>query len=184
MPPTERLLLRRFTVDDSADLDDVAELNADPAVMRYLGDGRPMSRAQVLAEELPRLTAQYPGHLGYWALDRRAEGDFVGWCCAVPTEPRAVELGYRVRREMWGRGYASEAARAMVDLAFADPAVQRVVATTMAVNTRSRRVMEHAGLRHVRTWYADWQEPVDGHEYGDVDYALERIDWSAAADRS
>ena len=50
----------------------------------------------------------------------------------------------------------------------------------MAVNTASRRVMEKAGLRHVRTFHAEWPDRIDGDEHGDVEYALTRAEWSAA----
>ncbi len=57
--------------------------------------------------------------------------------------------------------------------------VREVVATTMAVNTGSRRVMEKAGLRYARTVYLDWPEPLDGNEHGDVEYRLLREEWLA-----
>ena len=62
-------------------------------------------------------------------------------------------------------------------LAFTDLGLREVVATTMAVNTGSRRVMEKAGLRYARTVHLDWPEPLDGNEHGDVEYRLLRDDW-------
>lgn len=163
---TERLSLRRFT---ASDLELLVALNGDAEVMRYLGNGRPLSAAQVAAEELPRMLADH-GPLGYWAAF--ADDTFVGWFSAVPRED-AVEIGYRLARAGWGHGYATEGARRMVSLAFEHGAA-RVVATTMAVNTGSRRVLEKAGLRHVRTWVGEWDEPIPGAEHGDVDYELHR----------
>jgi len=57
--------------------------------------------------------------------------------------------------------------------------VQRVVATTMAVNSASRRVLEKVGLSHVRTFHEHWDDPVEGAEHGEVEYAVERAAWLA-----
>jgi RimJ/RimL family protein N-acetyltransferase len=68
-----------------------------------------------------------------------------------------------------------------VDFAFAEHAVPRIVATTMTVNVGSRRVMENAGLRYVRTFFEEWPEYIEGAEHGDVEYALTWEAWSQAA---
>ena len=67
--------------------------------------------------------------------------------------------------------------RALVRRAFTELGVSQVVATTMAVNARSRRVLEKAGLRHARTLHLDWPDPLPGNEHGDVEYELHRNDW-------
>ncbi|MGH3208293.1 MAG: GNAT family N-acetyltransferase [Trebonia sp.] len=90
-----------------------------------------------------------------------------------------AEIGYRLRRSAWGRGYATEGAQALVRRAFTELGVREVVATTMTVNTRSRAVMERAGLRYARTVHLTWAEPLDGNEQGDVEYRLRREDWIA-----
>jgi hypothetical protein len=66
---------------------------------------------------------------------------------------------------------------ALVCRAFTELAVTRIVATTMAVNTRSRRVLEKAGLGYLRTVHLDWPDPLPGNEHGDVEYQLHRDDW-------
>jgi RimJ/RimL family protein N-acetyltransferase len=68
-----------------------------------------------------------------------------------------------------------------VDKAFRETDVQRIVANTMTVNAGSRRVMEKAGLRYLRTYHEHHDEPVDGAEHGEVEYALTRAEWLAAA---
>jgi RimJ/RimL family protein N-acetyltransferase len=163
---TARLTLRRFDADD---VELLVPLNADPEVMRYLGNGRPMARAAVLDTELPRVLADH-GDLGFWAAF--ANGGFIGWFSAVPSPDGAVEIGYRLARSAWGHGYATEGAQLMVAVALRSGA-QRVVATTMAVNAASRHVLEKAGLRYVRTWFGEWDEPIAGAEQGEVDYVLE-----------
>ena len=65
----------------------------------------------------------------------------------------------------------------MVGHAFAVEGVERVVASTMAVNRSSRRVLEKTGLRHVDTWVGHWDDPLPGWEEGEVGYAVTRSDW-------
>jgi RimJ/RimL family protein N-acetyltransferase len=190
---TERLALRQFT---AADADDLLTLDGDPQVMRFL-EPTIKSRAQIQAEVLPRLLAcydRYPG-FGFWAAHTRTGGAFIGWFGLRPVTPTAgpmvdwpdappgdtavASLGYRLRASAWGRGYATEGARALVRRAFAELGVSRIVATTMAVNTASRRVLEKAGLACARTVYLDWPEPLPGNEHGDVEYQLDRSVWAA-----
>lgn len=179
---TERLILRRFTPTD-ADL--LVELDSDPAVMFYITAGVPTPREEIETDFLPaflRHYARWPG-FGFFAIVERATGQFLGWVHFRP-EPDGPqdepELGYRLRRAAWGRGYAAEASRAVIDRGFAEFGVRRVVASTMAVNAASRRVMEKAGLRFARTFVADWPVRIPGDEHGDVEYALTREQWSAA----
>ena len=87
-----------------------------------------------------------------------------------------VGLGYRLRRAAWGQGYASEGAQALVAYAFASGA-RRVYAMTMVVNVASRRVLEKAGLRYVRTSTPKWPYKIEGDEQGDVEYALTQAEW-------
>ncbi len=70
-----------------------------------------------------------------------------------------------------------ERSRALVDKGFTDLGVERVTANTMAVNTRSRRVMEKSGLSFLRSFVGDWPEAIPGSEHGEVEYDLVRADW-------
>ncbi|GAA1407531.1 GNAT family N-acetyltransferase [Kitasatospora putterlickiae] len=175
---TERLVLRRFT---AADADALVELDADPRVTRYLTGGRATPREVVESTLLPLYLDHYRryGDLGWWAAEERAGGAFLGWFEFRPPDgDRAeVELGYRLRHPAWGRGYATEGARALIRLGFTGLGVERVVAYTMAVNAGSRRVMEKAGLSYVRTFHEAYPEPVPGSEHGEVEYALAAADW-------
>ena len=92
---------------------------------------------------------------------------------------RVGELGFRLRRDAWGRGFASEGAIALVAVGFADQDLARIAATTMAVNSASRRVMEKTGLTHVRTIYPSWRNPLPGSELGEVEYETTRQEWEA-----
>ena len=73
-----------------------------------------------------------------------------------------------------GRGLATEGTRALIDAAFETLGATRIWAQTMAVNTRSRAVMERCGLRHVRTFHLDFDDPIPGSEEGEVEYELRR----------
>ncbi|MDQ2750162.1 MAG: GNAT family N-acetyltransferase [Pseudonocardiales bacterium] len=176
---TERLVLRRFT---PADIDNLVELDSDPDVMRFLTGGAPTPREQIENELLPRILEEYsvPPGWGRWAAIEKQTGLVVGWFSLDPPkhEAEGLELGYRLRKVAWGNGYATEVSRALIDLAFGQPTVQRVFAETMAVNTASRRVMEKVGLRHVRTFHLAWDDPIEGTELGEVEYELRREDWA------
>ncbi|MFG1950569.1 GNAT family N-acetyltransferase [Micromonospora sp. NPDC048830] len=178
---TDRLRLRRF---DPADADALVELDSDPEVMRFLTGGRPTPAEVVRAEVLPRLLRGYDRHpgLGRWAAVDRAGGEFLGWFALdAPTDGDGTqaELGYRLRRAAWGRGLATEGSLALVRYAFTTLGLRRVWAETMAVNAASRRVMEKAGLRYVRTFHLDWDDPIAGTEHGEVEYELLRAEWTA-----
>jgi len=176
---TERLVLRRFTV---ADLDNLVELDGDPDVMRFITGGRATPRAEIQNETLPRFLSYYERSAGYgfWAAIEKASGEFLGWFHFRPphgSPPEEAELGYRLRRSAWGKGYGTEGSRALIDKGFAELGVQRVVASTMVVNGASRRVMEKAGLSLVRMFHQPWPDRIDGEEHGDVEYALTRPEW-------
>ncbi|MFD5829567.1 GNAT family N-acetyltransferase [Lentzea sp. NPDC060358] len=156
---TRRLTLRPLT---GADADELRALHADPEVMRFL-DPAPVER--------------YLG-ASFRAAIEKETGRFVGWFEFTGTE--VAELGYRLHREFWGRGYATEGALALIERGFTTGDVQRVVATTMFVNAHSRRVMEKCGLRHVRTFHVDFPDPLPGSEHGEVEYALTRQEWQRA----
>ncbi|MEV0372396.1 GNAT family N-acetyltransferase [Streptomyces sp. NPDC050636] len=176
---TERLMLRSFT---EADVDHLVDLDGDPEVMRFINGGRPTARETVRTWLLPRLLHRYPciGTFGFWAAEDRLTRRFLGWFEFRPVEGHSsavVELGYRLRKDAWGTGYATEGSRALIRRGFTDLGVQRVTANTMAVNIRSRSVMEKAGLAYVRTYFGNWPEAIEGSEHGEVEYALTRTDW-------
>jgi RimJ/RimL family protein N-acetyltransferase len=171
---TERTVLRRFT---ESDVDNLLALDGDPEVMRFLDDGKVRTRDRIERETLPVILAGYHHGGGYWAAIDRTSGAFLGWALLRWDHDRTYELGYRLLRSAWGRGYATELAQALVHKAFTELGADRVTATTMTVNAGSRRVMDKAGLRFVRTFFEEWPEYLEGAEHGDVLYALDRADW-------
>jgi RimJ/RimL family protein N-acetyltransferase len=165
---TGRLELRPLTADDD---DLLVELDGDPAVMEFL-TGRATAPGEVVEVWMPQRTD--PAHdelgLGYWSAYEH--GTFVGWCCLTPTGDGVAELGYRLRQRAWGRGLASEGAARVLEHGFGTVGLRRIWAETMAVNTRSRAVLERLGLRHVRTEVRQWDDPLPGSELGEVVYEL------------
>ena len=177
----ERFDLRRFTLDD---LDALEALDADPEVMRYINGGRPTSREELREDVLPFWLSAYErgDAWGCWAAIDRDDGTFLGWFHLRPgphDPPDEPELGYRLRRQVWGAELATEGSRALIDKAFAELDACRVYATTMAINIASRRVMEKAGMRFVRLFHGEWPERIPGDEHGDVEYAITRVEWNA-----
>lgn len=180
------MILRRFTL---ADLDNLVSLDADPDVMRFVTGGIAMSREEIENEVLPTFLAYYESFegFGFWAAVEKPTAAFLGW---FHFRPRAgastdeAELGYRLRRSSWGKGYATEGSRALIRKGFTEFGVQRVVAEAMAVNLASRRVMEKAGLALVRTFHQPWPYPIEGDEQGDIEYALDRADWEQQAQQA
>jgi RimJ/RimL family protein N-acetyltransferase len=146
-------------------------LDADPEVMRYLNGGRPTT----LAESEARIAA---GHL--WLAAELPGDEVAGWFSLRRSGTAALELGYRLFPRAWGRGLATEGARALVDHGFSVLGAELVWAQTMTVNAASRRVLERCGLRHTATFFADWGEVIEGSEHGDVRYELTRAEWAAA----
>lgn len=176
---TERLVLRQFTM---VDVDNLVELDSDPEVMRFITGGRATSRQIIEDEIMPRFLSYYRRFdgLGFWAAQEKATGHFVGWFEFRPFDdahPEEVELGYRLLRSAWGKGYATEGSRALIDKGFLDLGVERVIATTMTVNARSRWVLEKVGLTYVRTFHESWPDQIEGAAHGDVEYVLTRSDW-------
>lgn len=157
---SERLYLRRATLDDE---ELFFALDSDPEVMRYIGDGsivteRKHTRA-ALAERVVVWYARAPG-LGVWVCCSKEGGDPIGWFslkqCSLShyrgeqLEPASshVELGYRLLRTAWGRGYASEMARALVTYGFERLQLREIVAVVLPQNRASVRVIQKAGLTY------------------------------------
>ena len=142
---TPRLTMREFT---PADFDDLLRLDSDPRVLKYINGGKPMSGAEVEAA-VKRVTgyyALYPG-LGVWRASRRDDGAFVGWYCLKYCPPTTeVEVGYRLLFEAWGKGYATEGARALVDYGFDRLGVTRIIGVTHPDNKASQHVLRKSGL--------------------------------------
>jgi RimJ/RimL family protein N-acetyltransferase len=142
---TARLTLRMLR---EADLDAYAEMYADPEVMRYIGDGQPLNRHMAW-----RNLAMMVGHwslrgYGLWAAEELSSGALVGrigfW---NPEGWPGFELGWMLRRSFWGRGFATEGARAALQYAFSQLGQPQVISLILPDNAASIRVAQRLGQR-------------------------------------
>lgn len=160
---TERLVLRRFT---DADREPFAAMNADLRVMEHFVS--PLTRAESDAF-VDRIESRF-GDVGYslWAVEVIDGPGFIGftglWDATfeAPFTP-AVEVGWRLAADAWGRGYATEAAVAAIDDGLVRVGLEEVLSFTAARNERSRAVMERLGLQHVPGQHFDHPACPEGH---------------------
>jgi RimJ/RimL family protein N-acetyltransferase len=147
---TERLVLRRWRVEDR---EPFAAINADPEVMRFIGTGAILGPA--LSDEMvTRFEREWEERgFGLWALSARDDPDerLLGFCgltvpMFLPSVLPAVEVGWRMGREAWGLGYATEAARAAVAFGFEEHAIEEILAIVDPDNERSLRVCAKLGM--------------------------------------
>jgi RimJ/RimL family protein N-acetyltransferase len=143
---TARLALRRWR---QADRVPFAALNADPRVMRHLSDRLTRKQSDDLVEVIEAGFARH-GY-GLWALELLDTGEFVGFTGLAAASIRAhftpaVEVGWRLARSAWGRGYATEAARAALAFGFDAAGLAAIVSFTTVANLRSRAVMRRIGM--------------------------------------
>ncbi|WDZ88473.1 GNAT family N-acetyltransferase [Nocardiopsis sp. HUAS JQ3] len=153
---TERLTLRRWR---DSDLAPWAAMNADPEVREHLGD--PLTREQSDAS-VARFEAAFDRRgYGWWAVEVRATGEFVGFAGLDDVDEgmpfTGVEIGWRLARPAWGHGYATEAARTVLAHGFDVLALHEVLAVTTAANLRSRAVMRRIGM--TRNPAEDFDDP-------------------------
>lgn len=169
---TERLRLEPWTL---AHLDGLSLMGADPRVMRYVG-GVTQSRDDTVAA-IERQMGKWAAYgFGWWSFIERTTGELVGAGCIqhlAGNVAHPLEIGWRLRPDRWGRGYATEAARAMGGFAFDRLAIPTLLAVAVPENTASRQVMERLGMRFrgLEPWYdmelatyeitvAEWRAPL------------------------
>ena len=154
---TSRLILRPITFDD---LDNLVVLDSDPEVMRFINGGIPISRDAIAEKFLPYVTSyDERDNLGFWTIVEKSSQEFIGWIFLRPevdfellrqldlAEKNAVELGYRIRKQSWGKGYTTEASQALISKSFNESDTQKIVAWALTENKASTRVMEKIGMK-------------------------------------
>jgi RimJ/RimL family protein N-acetyltransferase len=160
---TDRLYMRHFTLADSAML---ADMHSDPEVTRYTGDVLPWDTIEQAERVLTEIIMpQYPNKIGRWAVHVSDTDEFIGWCGLKDTGGE-VDLGYRYYQKHWGRGYATEAAKAVLQYGI-DMRLQNIVGRASVHNLASIRVLEKIGLTF-KEYYMD-----NGRE--SVKYGLEMV---------
>lgn len=174
---TERLRLRTWR---DSDLEPFAALNADPAVMEYLPG--PLSRA-----ESDALVARFRDHFdrhafGLWAVEIPGVVPFAGFIgLSIPGFEAhftpCVEVGWRLARQCWGAGYATEGAVAALKVGFEQLGLDEIVSLTVPANRRSRAVMERLGMRRDPAEDFDHPRLPEGHKLRrHVLYRLRKVD--------
>jgi len=157
---TPRLLLREWRDEDR---EPFAAMCADPEVMRYYL--RPFADRAASDAWIDGMRRHYDEHgFAYWAVELPAEASLIGAIGltrvrSLPFAP-AVEIGWRLGRAYWGRGYATEAARAVLADGFGRLGIDEIVAFTVPAHERSRRVMERLGMS--RDAHDDFEHPAFG----------------------
>ena len=147
---TERLYLRQWQASDFATF---ADMNADPEVMQYFPKLLTPKVSDIIANKCQQLIAD--NGWGLWAVslkvDEENSGDFIGFVGLNDTHANmsfapAVEIAWRLSKEHWGQGYATEAARASLNFAFTELGLEEVVSFTAVINKRSQLIMQRIGM--------------------------------------
>ncbi|WP_013324202.1 GNAT family N-acetyltransferase [Gloeothece verrucosa] len=155
---TERLILRYIT---EADADNLFQLDSDPEVMRFISGGKTTDYEAIKNKLLPLFIGYYQkyGQLAAWAVEEKISQNFIGWFIFRPASEfkwakelnlaskEEIELGYRLCRTSWGKGYATEGSKALIHKGFKELNVKKVCAFALANNKASTRVMEKVGLK-------------------------------------
>jgi ribosomal-protein-alanine N-acetyltransferase len=142
---TARLCLRMFVADDA---DELSLITRDPEVMRYIATGLPISREETTHNLNSIINGFNRRGFGRWAVTLKETGRLIGYCgLTLLDEAVGVELVYLFGKDYWGKGIATEAARASLHYAFKELKLKRVVALTKPDNARSRRVLERIGMK-------------------------------------
>ncbi len=160
---TDRLLLRRWRPGDA---EPFARLNADPRVMEHFPSMSTREESDQLIRRIEDHFDQYG--FGLWAVEVPGLADFIGFVgLRIPPWDASftpcVEVGWRLSAEFWGRGYATEAARAALEFGFRSLNLTEIVSFTVPGNVRSRRVMERLGMMHVPELDFDHPMVAPGH---------------------
>lgn len=164
---TERLTLRRWRDEDR---EPFAALNADPEVMEFYASTLTREESDGLAQ---RIDAPFDDKgISFWAVEVQGGAAFIGFVGlnipiddTLPFMP-AVEVGWRLAREHWGHGYATEAGRASLDYGFNELGRREIMAWAVTTNDRSRRVMERIGMTYDPSSDFDYHAFPVGHPLG------------------
>ncbi|MBB4703976.1 GNAT family N-acetyltransferase [Sphaerisporangium siamense] len=179
MLQTPRLILRQWREEDLAPF---AVMNADPRVMEHFPATLTRDQSDALAGRA-RARLEEDG-FGLWAVEVRETGEFAGFTGLIwqtfpaPFTP-AVEVGWRLRPECWGRGYATEAAGAALDHGFGPAGLTEVISMTAGTNVRSQAVMRRLGM--IRDPAEDFEHPAvpsGSPLHPHVLYRLRAADWT------
>lgn len=175
----DRLLLRAHTPEDAAL---IVALDADPEVRRYVDSPVAPTLDDITGRTFPAWQTfrdAAPGH-GYWIAESRAPSEFIGWFHlrearhGTPSRPGDLELGFRLMRSHWGKGYATEGSRRLLRHGFESLHAERIIAAALAPNTASIAVMKKLGMTLDIEWM--YKETIPA-----VAYAITREEWRSTS---
>ena len=143
-----RLLLRQFTEED-APL--IFQLNSDPEVIKYVHEPLLTSEDQARKIIVDVIMPQYKNNLGRWAIHLKENNQFLGWCgLKYRPELDETDLGYRLKKSTWGKGYATEAAKHTLDHGLNKLNLPVITAHAHVENIGSIKVLEKIGMHFTR----------------------------------
>jgi len=160
---TDRLLLRELNPDDAGDL---YQLNLDPDVIKYTGDDA-FKTVEAAAAFLKAYDDYLKNGYGRWAMIEKETGAFIGWCgLKFHADANETDIGFRLFKQYWNKGFATEAASACLDYGFKTLYIKSIIGRAMADNTASIRVLEKIGLT--------FEKPFEFHGGPGVIYRIEK----------
>lgn len=140
---TPRLILRELSVDDA---ENFYALNSNPNVVKYTGD--PPFHSISEAEEFLKNYNPYAAYgYGRWAVIEKETGKFIGWC-GLKFDGKETDIGFRFFEEHWGKGFATESAKACLDYGFTKLNLEEIIGRAMHKNLGSIRVLEKIGMKY------------------------------------
>lgn len=145
---TPRLYLREFTIEDAQLLID---LNSNPNVTRYTGDGpvKDIEEAKRILTDI--IFPQYKNKMGRWAVHLKSNDEFIGWCgLKFIAEENEIDLGYRFYENYWGKGYASESAKAVLEYGVNTLKLKNIIARAAKDNAASINVIKKLGMVYLK----------------------------------
>ena len=150
---TPRLILRRFTPEDSQL---ILRLNSDPEVVKYVHE--PVLENEEQAKDIIEkiILPQYENNLGRWAMHLISNNEFIGWCgLKLLAETSEIDLGYRFKKNAWGHGYATEAARDVLDYGSNQLNLKTIIAKAQVENLASINVLQKIGMQFLKEGLED-----------------------------
>jgi len=143
---TPRLILRQLTVEDAAL---ILELNCDPEVVKYLHEPTLHNIADAEKIITDIILPQYKNKLGRWAIHTKEDMQFIGWCGLKHRPERdEIDLGYRLKQQAWGKGFATEAAKHTLDYGFMALRLTKITACAHIENATSYKILEKIGMKY------------------------------------
>jgi len=154
---TQRLFLRNL---NPADAESFFLLNSDPEVLQYTGDN-PFADIEAAKVFLERYDHYKKYSFGRWAVIRKEDSKFLGWCGLKYTpEKDEYDIGFRFFKKYWNKGYATEAAKACLDYGFSQLGIKTIIGRAMKANIASVKVLEKIGLQYDSDFNFDGSEGV------------------------